>query len=346
MTYNTEREKKMSKGNFRKIKICILFLLSFVCFMINWNSVQAASNANYHYEIYRDKILKINLRTGKVTQTKIKSGADCGTDMYRVTEYKGFLYFTIDTFPGTSEDWEYVCRVKKDGKGFKVLGKGKSPLIVKNKIYYTQFGFQENVDNSNWSVKGIYRMELDGSKKKRIMKNYELFAAYNNKLYARPISNTYYGEIVKCSLKGKVEKTIVKKTDSAISHEEMYISDGTLYCDNTKWNNLTHSPEYKYMAINLKNGKARSYKSKGYFVGIDKKNLFYYVPSYAKDIFYYQGKGSGKIRTFGIESQSPTIRSYSDKPYVVVKGYKKNYEIKNLVIINLKKGTAKKIAGL
>lgn len=56
--------------------------------------------------------------------------------------------------------------------------KGKSPLIVKDKIYYTQLGFQENENNSNWKVTGIYRMELDGSKKKRIMKKYELFTAY------------------------------------------------------------------------------------------------------------------------------------------------------------------------
>lgn len=79
--------------------------------------------------------------------------------------------------------------------------------------------------------------------------------------------------------------------------------------------------------------------------GIDKKNLFYYVYSSAKYIFYYQGKGSGTVKMFGKELALPSIRSHSDKPYVVVKVSKKNYDINNLVIINLKKGTVKKIAG-
>lgn len=81
-----------------------------------------------------------------------------------------YIYFTIDNYNGSDGCDQYVYRMKNDGSHLMKLANGYSPVIIGKNIYYIGVIKEKNVfgtleDNE---TAGIYRMNLNGSRKKCI----------------------------------------------------------------------------------------------------------------------------------------------------------------------------------
>ena len=76
-------------------------------------------NGDYSYYAVYGTIYRVNNQTGK--NTKIKALKDA-FELFDLTYYKGYLYFTEDLYYGTEMEKNQICRMKTDGSGYEVLG--------------------------------------------------------------------------------------------------------------------------------------------------------------------------------------------------------------------------------
>lgn len=228
-------------------------------------------NKDYSYYTVRGTIYCVNNKTGKnKTVMKAKENAD----IYDLTYYNGYLYFTGNLYDGSAYEKNQVCRIKTDGSKYKVLGWGQSPIIYKNKIYYMKNkivtdefgGFTENV--------GIAKMDLDGSNKKDINKitsgesvsYYRDLTVANGRIYY--IDSNYSGKLVSTDMNGK-DKKIYNGIDSywsglKVAGNKIYYMDETchIYYFDTK-------SQKKKQVCTIPNGD-------GNFAGVIGNNIYYY----------------------------------------------------------------------
>ena len=128
------------------------------------SNVQAATvsqnnpvNGDYSYYAVYGTIYRANNQTGK--NKKIKALKDA-FEIFDLTYYKGYLYFTEDLFYGTEMEKNQICRVKTDGSGYETLGWGQSPIIYKDKIYYIKNKVVTDMYGSSTEALGIAKMDL------------------------------------------------------------------------------------------------------------------------------------------------------------------------------------------
>jgi tricorn protease-like protein len=220
------RERKMEANNEKKhrrmrrklIGAVGIFLLC-LCASFSLKSVdsQAAvkvatsSNGKYMYYSVQGTIYRIDTNTGKTKKiVKIKNT----NWITNISYYKGYLYFTADYYyymEGTDGTKPYVCRVKTNGKGFKKLAKGTTPVVYNGKIYYESMTFTKNsYDVSDAKTQGFQRMNLDGSKKKRLISGnsyYGSMTVVNNRIYYIT-GNTRCDQLYSANLDGTDQKYI------------------------------------------------------------------------------------------------------------------------------------------
>lgn len=127
------------------------------------SNVQAATvsrnnpvNGDYSYYAVYGTIYRVNNQTGK--NTKIKALKDA-FELFDLTYYKGYLYFTEDLYYGTEMEKNQICRMKADGSGYEVLGWGQSPTIYKDRIYYIKNKVVTDVYGSSTEAVGIAKMD-------------------------------------------------------------------------------------------------------------------------------------------------------------------------------------------
>lgn len=122
---------------------------------------------SYTYFAEDGVLYKMHTTTGKIKKiTTIKR-----SNTVEVFAVKGdWLYLTVDDYyskRGTDKMWPYVCRIKTNGKQLETLAQGEEPNLYGNYIYYSRCKINKKSDAHPQS-KGIYRMKLDGSQKKKV----------------------------------------------------------------------------------------------------------------------------------------------------------------------------------
>ena len=70
-------------------------------------------NGDYSYYAVYGTIYRVNNQTGK--NTKIKALKDA-FELFDLTYYKGYLYFTEDLYYGTEMEKNQICRMQADGR--------------------------------------------------------------------------------------------------------------------------------------------------------------------------------------------------------------------------------------
>lgn len=85
-----------------------------------------------------------------------------------------YVYGVIDKNRGSDGSDRYIYKIRRDGKKQKKLAAGYSPVVKGKYIYYVACTKQEYdyVGKTDYTVKGIYRMNTDGSGKKKIVDFY------------------------------------------------------------------------------------------------------------------------------------------------------------------------------
>lgn len=179
------------------------------------SNVQAATvsrnnpvNGDYSYYVVYGTIYRVNNQTGK--DTKIKALKDA-FELFDLTYYKGYLYFTEDLYYGTEMEKNQICRMKADGSGYEVLGWGQSPTIYKDRIYYIKNKVVTDVYGSSTEAVGIAKMDLNGNNKKDINKMpndsssyYRELTIVNGRIYY--LDSKYNGKLISTNMSGKDKK--------------------------------------------------------------------------------------------------------------------------------------------
>lgn len=126
-------------------------------------------------------LYKYNIKSQK--KTLIASGK------YRSLSIRGnYIYACYNKYSGSDGTDYYIYKINSSSKAKKKLANGFCPVILGNYIYY--IGMQKGkfygytVDNK---ILGVYRMNFDGTGKKRIYSSSKVFRllAGKNKLYMR-----------------------------------------------------------------------------------------------------------------------------------------------------------------
>lgn len=302
------------------------------------NVAKAQAAVKYEYAICGSEIVKVNTQTGKIGK---KQSSDLMKERWTSLEttvgisstkaHNGYLYFTKQSY---FDNCCYVCRIKKNGTGFRKLGKGRDFSIYKNKIYYTAYDFAKN--GGLGGVKGIYCMSLNGKSKKKIISGYELLGIYSGKLYAKSSKVGQNRKIVSFSLNGKSRKELAK---TEVDFTSAYVSDGVLYYDVSVDQNDGY--KYGYYAVNLKNGKAKYHKSRGILVGVNKKYSFF---DSKEGVLYYKKKGEAKQKKLIKGLSYVDIYSTAGNPYIIAEGVPANADASALYVINIKMHKYKRAA--
>lgn len=112
-------------------------------------------------DYYRNKlgaIYRYNTQTGE--KSKIASL----WNWEQLTSSGNYLYTDVADQNGG----KYIYKISKDGRYKKNLGRGKSPVVIGNSIYYV--GHTQQGATSFGEETGIYKMDLNGSNKKCLYK--------------------------------------------------------------------------------------------------------------------------------------------------------------------------------
>ena len=99
-----------------------------------------------------------------------------------------YVYYTYDSYSGSDFTNYYIYSIHKNGSKKKKLANGYCPVIVGDYVYYigTKKGKSPyGSDTIDAKTLGVYRMKLDGSKKKRIYSSSEIaqLLSGSNKVY-------------------------------------------------------------------------------------------------------------------------------------------------------------------
>lgn len=126
---------------------------------------------------------------------------------YYIQEKGKYLYFGWDRYYGTDANDMHICRVRKDGSGFKVLDSGTAPVVKGNKIYYVSQKAIPHYNEGYTEVKvyGIKKMDLNGSHKKMIKESSKamLYGLWNGKVLYYNIDSNYSDDFTLHTLDGK-----------------------------------------------------------------------------------------------------------------------------------------------
>lgn len=126
----------------------------------------AANGATVYFAV-DDTIYTLNSKTG--TYKKIRK---FGKPYYigDLSYHNGYVYFSGNYYRGSDGDETYVCRMKKDGTGFKKLACGYYPKIYGGKLYYIQASVKRYGSTPVTSPTGVGSMSVDGTGKKTLTK--------------------------------------------------------------------------------------------------------------------------------------------------------------------------------
>lgn len=218
-------KKKWKKQSLLLLLFCfgILFAGS-----MKVEAAQTVTKGSYTYFAEDGTIYKMNSKSGKISKlVRIKR-----SNTVEVVGVKGsWLYLTVDDYfckRGTDNSWEYVYRVKTNGKSLECLAKGRNPVLYDNYIYYeaTSFSRKNNTAVNDFKHKGIYRMKLNGKGKRRLCVQNSCYwlKIYKKRIYFGTTLNGRSG-IYSVSLSGKNLKTHVYSYTS----KEPYFTGNKMY---------------------------------------------------------------------------------------------------------------------
>ena len=146
--------------------LIILTLLIFPKNLYAAGNAATSSHGYYMYYAVGNDLYRMNTKTG--ANKKIRKISQV-SKIYDISYYKGYLYFTGDTYVGTDGSECYICRTKKNGKGFQKLGPGYKAKVYNNRIYYVKASiYTDEGGSSQTETVGINRMKLNGKGKKSI----------------------------------------------------------------------------------------------------------------------------------------------------------------------------------
>ncbi|MCM1180822.1 MAG: DUF5050 domain-containing protein [Clostridium sp.] len=243
---------------------------------------RAARSGNYLFYSAgmdnRGTLVRYNLKTGK---KKVLCNGGC-----RSISVKGkYVYFSLDAKKGdNSEITKYgVYRIRKNGGKRKKLANGRNPVIIGNKIYY--LGVK---GTGGQSVCGIYRMNLDGSKKECLLAsdklhNGDMLIAGENKLLFSEyeiVSEYGYRNNWKClNLTDGSISSYEKGTGSVYANTDCawYVRDLELLVGNIKVGNGKKGYAYKYAGKNLYRINEKKKKGKKKKIAVFSKGQIEYV---------------------------------------------------------------------
>lgn len=249
-------------------------------------NVQAATvsqnspvNGDYSYYTVRGTIYCVNNKTGK-NKTVMKANENA--DIYDLTYYKGYLYFTGNLYDSSASEKNQVCRIKTDGSGYEVLGWGQSPIIYNGKIYYVKNKVVTDEYSSFTENVGIVKMDLNGANKKDINKipsgksgsYYRDLTIVNGRIYY--IDSNYNGKLVSTDMSGK-DKKYYNGIDSywsglKVAGSKIYYMD-----ENYHICYFDTKSKQKKQVCTIKDGN-------GNFAGVIGKKIYYY--NYDKQATY------------------------------------------------------------
>lgn len=266
--------------------VCMFLLLGV---LISGTNIQAnAATGNVSYVVAKKQIWKVNRANGKVTSQKIKSDKIVDEHTAYGQAYGDYIYFISDILPEDVDEWYrwgYLCRVKKDGTGFKVLGKAQNFFIADNQIFYNRvdFNVKKNYKSSNKiTYMGIYAMRLNGTQRYQIIGNERYLVGAKG-------SALYTAETLK--IKGAYGYHYSEKQIEEIDFSEIefavYDTDGedeqTYSCSWNKKNKVfykngklyvqSNAKAASYNVLNLKTGSVS--KVEGNWKNCDKETAFF-----------------------------------------------------------------------
>lgn len=302
-------------------KMTWLFLLLFACslFLAGKQEAEASETVvkgSYTYFAENGIIYKMHNSTGKIKKVlKVKS-----SNTVEVFAVKGdWLYLTVDDYfcmQGTDKSWKYICRVKTNGKSLKKLTKGTCPVVYGKYIYYIEQTFTR--DNSSYSYgtsKGIYRMSLSGSGKRKIanpMNSYSWIKIYNKRIYFSGRNKNYSTAIGSVNLSGKDLKTVASGNISG----EAYFYKNVMYME--KWSQGANDSIY---TVDLKTGTL-SYLLAGSIHAGYNGELYYSSGTFgSKTLYRYQ---INKKKSVKVCKKNSIRNVIGGKKWIIVNYYRGN----------------------
>ena len=209
-----------------------LFLAFLLFFPVKAGAAETAatsSNGYYMYFSVDNTIYRMHTKTGSVKKIRQISEVAYVDD---ISYYKGYLYFTGNTYSGSDGMELYICRVKKNGKSFQKLGDGYGCRIYGGKIYYTRGMNVDEYGSPQTKTIGIARMKLNGKSKTSLLSVHEEDAGILGMEIAG--GKIYYVErgkaskpLYSCSLKGKNEADITYANSVKTDGKQIYYTTET-----------------------------------------------------------------------------------------------------------------------
>ena len=272
---------------YKKGKWMLFLLLLLGSLLVGTNVQIQAATGDRSYIVSKKKVWKVNRENGKVTAQNIKSSKIVDQHMAFGQIHGDYIYFISDILPKEVDEWYrwgYLCRVKKDGTGFKVLGKAQNFCIANEQIFYNRVDFtvKKNYESSNRiTYMGIYAIKLNGTKRHQVLgkENY-LVGAKGNALYTAQttkIKGAYGYHYSKEQLE-KIDFSEIRFTNYDADGEklksytcswkeknEVFYQDGKLYVHPAK--------QSSYKVLNLDTGKVS--KVAGKWENCDKEKAFF-----------------------------------------------------------------------
>lgn len=316
-------------------------------FTVAFKNIEAKAQQNinakgkYVYEISGKKVRKINLANGKVSVKNISSSnkktsySSCG----EVIKYNGYLYYVINTYEGSDCEWNYLCRIKENGKKFEILDKGYDPYIISGKIFYTKVSFNPKAKFNSSSyytkIKGVYRMKCNGTGKKLVVKGKSILGKYKNTILTfKQYDNGVIGQY---SLNGKLLKTI--QSSLRYFYDYSMVGSKLLFAKEVQ-DEATGKLGNDILTVDVVSGQETSESiGESKFLGKTKKNMFYLRNTGSLYI-----SENDKNKKLSNKLYDARIRSNADNKYILVNISKKNYELRYNVLVNKSTGAVKRVS--
>ena len=321
----SEKEDEMKK----KVSLSCLCMLLF-CFglffagTVKAEAAETVVKGSYTYFAEDGTVYRMHNSSGKIKKVvKIKR-----SNTVEIIAVKGdWLYLTLDDYfclRGTDGSWPYIYRVKTNGKGLKNLGKGGVPCVYGNYIYYNRLDFKRSF-TPNTKSRGIYRMKLNGSGKRKICTTEicNWIKVYNKRIYFVDRTGSQ-NRVNSVNLKGKDRRTDF----SGILYGKPYFKNNEMYVS-TSYNYGV----YNMYKINLKTKASTSLGSGAILAGYQNE-LYYYTGKFgAQTLYRYQ------IST-GTKSKVCTRKTFRNviggKKWLIINYYRGNLR-KNIGVDRIRK---------
>lgn len=291
----------------KKLTVFMFMFLLLVVVMSGANMQVKAATDNTSYVVAKKKIWKVNRTNRKVTSREIKSNRIVDEHTAYGQAYGDYIYFISDILPKDVDEWYrwgYLCRVKKDGTGFKVLGKAQNFFIANNRIFYNRIDFtvKENYQSSNKiTYMGIYTMRLNGTQRYQVIgKERYLVGAKGSTLYTAETSK----------IKGTYGYQYSEKQKQKIDFSEIrfvnYDTDGAKQkgysCSWNKKNQIFYKDGMLY--IQPSNSKGASYNILDLDIGSVSKVKGNWKDCDAENAFFQSTKGKAILKSIETGKQS------------------------------------------